>query len=328
MLVCPKRSWEMPSSLITPETVYANRRAFLRGMAGALAISPLACAHGSENDAAERNASYERIMLQRFSGSFPAAPNPDFRDGGRPITAAEWATGYNNFYEFGTNKQRVKTEVAEFEPYPWAVEVSGLVHRPATFDLGQLMAMEHEERVYRHRCVERWAMTVPWSGFPLRRLLERVAPMGSAKYVAFLSFDRPEQASGIRKQKWYPWPYYEALRISEAAHDLAFLATGLYGKPLPKQNGAPVRLVVPWKYGYKSAKSITKIVFTEKQPDTFWVDIAPGEYTFLSNVNPDVPHPRWNQATEKLIGTDQEVATQLFNGYSEVASLYASADGR
>ncbi|MEL6545105.1 MAG: protein-methionine-sulfoxide reductase catalytic subunit MsrP [Myxococcota bacterium] len=321
-----KRAWDISSSLITPESVYSNRRQFIGALAGALAVGPN-CA-SAEQQAADANARYESQMLGRFSDLFPAPLQDAYADGGRPLTAPDWATGFNNFYEFGTNKQRVQVEVADFQPTPWSVEVSGLVQRPLKLDLDDLMRIGLEERIYRHRCVEAWAMTVPWTGFPVKKLMDRASPLGSAKYVAFLSFNRPEQASGIRKQKWYRWPYYEALRVSEAAHPLAFFATGLYGKPLPKQNGAPIRLVVPWKYGYKSAKSITKIVFTEKKPNTFWVDLAPAEYTFLSNVNPDVPHPRWSQATEKLIGTDERVPTQLFNGYGEVASLYASADGR
>ncbi|MEM6730657.1 MAG: protein-methionine-sulfoxide reductase catalytic subunit MsrP [Myxococcota bacterium] len=329
MKVLEKRIWDVPASRITPEAHYRNRRQFLRDGAQTLVAGALlGCAHAQEREAARRNQRYEQGMLERFGHLYPASPHPDFATSDRALTDAAWATGYNNFYEFGTNKQKVQVNVGPFEPTPWQVEVTGLVHKPAVFDLDALMRLGLEERVYRHRCVEAWAMTVPWTGFPLRSLLQRVEPMASAKYVRFASFNRPEQAIGIRNQKWYPWPYYEALRISEATHRLTFLATGVYGKPLPKQNGAPVRLVVPWKYGYKSAKSITRIELTEKKPDTFWVDLAPAEYTFLSNVNPRIPHPRWSQATERLIGTDQNVATQLFNGYAEVASLYRDREGR
>ncbi|MDX1567946.1 MAG: protein-methionine-sulfoxide reductase catalytic subunit MsrP, partial [Longimicrobiales bacterium] len=203
-------------------------------------------------------------------------------------------------------------------------EVAGEVENPGTFDVADLeRELGLEERIYRHRCVEAWAMTVPWTGFPLRKLLDRVQPLSSANYIRFVSFDRPEQAVGQRTQNWYPWPYYEALRMDEARNELTMVVTGIYGEPMPKQHGAPVRIVTPWKYGYKSPKSIVRMEFVREQPPTFWNDMAPSEYGFFSNVNPEVPHPRWSQAEEEMIGTGEVYPTEVFNGYGEwVADMY------
>jgi sulfoxide reductase catalytic subunit YedY len=204
------------------------------------------------------------------------------------------------------------------------VEIGGLVEKPQTLDIDDLLRrMPHEERIYRHRCVEAWSMVVPWVGFSMKALIEEVRPFAEAKYVRFETANRPLQMSGLKNSAWYPWPYHEALHIKEAANELTMLVTGLYGKPLPRQNGAPLRLVVPWKYGYKSIKSIVKIEFLRDKPSTFWTSLAPDEYTFESNVDPTVPHPRWSQAMERDIETDNRLQTQPFNGYAEwVDGLY------
>jgi sulfoxide reductase catalytic subunit YedY len=214
--------------------------------------------------------------------------------------------------------------VDRFQIDPWPIQIGGLVENPLNLDLAELIAMfPLEERIYRLRCVEAWAMIVPWTGFPLRRLLEKVQPKAEAKFVRFQTFFRPGQARG-QSDSTYPWPYTEGLRLDEAMNDLTLVTTGLYGKPLPKQNGAPIRIVVPWKYGYKSIKSVIKIDLVDKQPQTLWETLAPDEYPFESNVNPAVPHPRWSQATERMIDTGNRVNTQIYNGYGKyVASMYA-----
>jgi sulfoxide reductase catalytic subunit YedY len=232
-------------------------------------------------------------------------------------------TNYNNFYEFSTDKREVAAESKGFVTRPWAVDVGGLVNKPQVFDLDELLKFGQEERVYRFRCVEGWSMVIPWIGFPLAKLLEKVEPMSQARYVSFQTLHDPErlpnQHTGVLS-----WPYVEGLRLDEAMHPLAILATGLYGQVLPPQDGAPIRLVVPWKYGFKSIKSIVKIEFIAQQPKTFWETLQPEEYPFESNVNPAVPHPRWSQATERMIDTGDRVKTQLFNGYGKyVAGLYA-----
>ena len=241
---------------------------------------------------------------------------------GRPITPSALATRYNNFYEFTTDKQAVHEAVQGFRTRPWTVQVTGACERPARFDVDDLIRkLGVEERVYRFRCVEAWAMTVPWTGFELRALLRRVRPLQRAKFVRFVTF--AQGAPGIESQPWYPWPYHEALTIREAAHPLTMIATGLYGAPLPTQNGAPLRVVVPWKYGFKSAKSLVRIELVERRPPTFWNSLNPEEYGFYSNVDPAVPHPRWSQGTERLLDTGERIPTLPFNGYgAEVADLY------
>jgi len=241
------------------------------------------------------------------------------------LTAEAWGTGYNNFYEFTTDKELVRHPqiIGKFVTDPWQVEVTGLCKKPFKIDPQQLIAdIGLEERVYRFRCVERWSMIVPWSGFTLRKIIEKAVPKRTAKYVKFVTAMIPKQMPGIARLPAYPWPYTEGLTMAEALHDLTFVATGIYGKPLPKQNGAPIRLVVPWKYGYKSIKSIVKIEFTAKQPKTLWETLSPEEYPFESNVDPGVPHPRWPQNIERLIGTGIQIRTQKYNGYAQVAPLY------
>lgn len=239
-----------------------------------------------------------------------------------PVTPEEVAGRYNNFYEFSEDKTAVHRLAESFRLRPWQIEVGGLVEKPRTFDLDDLAKLSPEERIYRFRCVEAWSMVVPWSGIPLARLLDQCRPLAKATHVKFTSFLRPEEAPNQKNHK-YDWPYYEGLRMDEARHDLTLLVTGAYGHALPAQHGGPVRVIVPWKYGYKSPKSIVKIELTNIEPHTFWNDQAPDEYSFLSNVDPAVPHPRWSQATERVIGTGERRATEPFNGYAEqVAALY------
>jgi len=255
------------------------------------------------------------------AGLYPVPRNEAYTFS-RDITSEETATTYNNFYEFGSHK-RISSAAQALPIRPWEITIQGQVEKPFKIGIDELLKkMPLEERVYRLRCVEAWSMVIPWSGFPMKALLDLAKPLGKAKYVKMQTFMNPDVASGQR-QHWYPWPYTEGLTIKEAANDLAFLATGMYGKPVPKQNGAPLRLAAPWKYGFKSIKSIVLFEFTEDRPTTFWEEIAPAEYGFWANVNPEVPHPRWSQETEEIVGTDKRVPTQLYNGYGEqVADLY------
>ncbi len=246
---------------------------------------------------------------------------------GNALTPYDAVAGYTNYYEFTTNKERVAGLASHFVTSPWLVQVGGLVNKPSAFDLDDLWAFEAEERIYRMRCVEAWSMVIPWVGFPLSRLLERVEPTSAARYVRFETAMDQKSMPGLYGR--FPFPYIEGLRLDEAMHDLTILATGLYGRDLPPQNGAPVRLVVPWKYGFKSLKSIVKIDLVAEMPTSFWMEAGPSEYGFWANVNPEVPHPRWSQATERLIGVDRRVETLFMNGYAdEVASLYDDLEAR
>jgi sulfoxide reductase catalytic subunit YedY len=252
---------------------------------------------------------------------YPVERNPRYQVD-REITPAGLVTTYNNYYEFGSSK--TIWEKAQALPIrPWTVRIDGMVEKPVEIGFEDLLAkMPLEERVYRLRCVEAWSIVIPWSGFPLKALVDFARPLSSAKYLKMVTFQNPEVASGQRAS-WYPWPYVEGLTIAEATNELAFITTGLYGKPVPKQNGAPLRLAVPWKYGFKSVKAIVHFEFTDQQPFNFWQEIAGNEYGFWANVNPEVPHPRWSQATERVIGTDERIPTRLYNGYAEyVAGLY------
>ncbi len=302
-------------SEITPEHIYLNRRQLIAGM-GAMAAASLlgACA-------AEPNG--------QPSGATPTpAPGPTARAEqlADQLTPRDDVTGYINFYEFSLSKTKVQDLAQDFITSPWEVEVSGLVNNPRTFNLEDIRAFEQEERIYRMRCVEAWSMVIPWNGFPLSKLLEVVEPTSEARFVRFETLYDPEQMPG-QKTGVLDWPYVEGLRLDEAMHDLTILATGLYGKDLPPQNGAPVRLVVPWKYGFKSIKSIVKIDLVAEMPMSSWMAAAPNEYGFYANVNPNVPHPRWSQATERVIGKGGRRKTELFNGYAEeVAHLYAGMD--
>jgi sulfoxide reductase catalytic subunit YedY len=290
-----RRGWEIADRLATPEHAMLSRRDALSA-AAAMTILP--------NLAARADVPVNKTF-----------------DPGRPVTDAKYSTTYNNYYEFGESKNIWKDAQA-LKQRPWTVKLDGLMAKPRTVDLDDLLKqMPLEERVYRHRCVEAWAMTVPWTGFPLAALLKAAEPLGSAKFVVFETA-QDKVMSGL-DAPFYPWPYMEGVTIDEAANDLAFISTGMYGKPLPPQNGGPIRLTLPWKYGFKSAKAIIRISFTEKRPTTFWESIGPSEYGFWANVNPAVAHPRWSQASERLLGSDERVPTLIFNGYAEqVAGLY------
>jgi sulfoxide reductase catalytic subunit YedY len=258
-----------------------------------------------------------------YTAAHPGARNAAFPLD-RDLTRESIAASYNNFYEFTEVKNRVWRMVHSFAARPWSVEVTGLVEKPLTLDVEDLVAkLAVEERLYRHRCVEAWAMAVPWSGIPMKKFIEHVKPLRSARYVRMVSFNRPEEAPGFDNAAWYPWPYVEGLTLEEATNELTLLATGIYGHPLTKQHGAPIRLVTPWKYGFKSIKSIVRFEFVDEQPPTFWNRVIPKEYGFFANVDPKVSHPRWSQATERLIGTGKKVKTLPYNGYGEyVAGLY------
>jgi sulfoxide reductase catalytic subunit YedY len=300
--------WHLPAQLITPEAAFHNRRKFLQqmGIAGAgLLAAP-------------------QLLAAEAKKGYPHPRNPAFNPGWT-LTDEKVASNYINFYEFSLQKTKVKELTGKFITSPWPIQIKGLCENPMTIDAAELIdTMPIEERVYRFRCVEAWAMIVPWTGFPLSKLIEKAKPRSEAKFVRFETANRPDQMPGIRDLPRYPWPYFEGLRMDEAMHPLTLVATGIYGKPLPKQHGAPVRLVVPWKYGYKSIKSIVTVEFVDKQPKTFWETLQPEEYPFESNVNPAVPHPRWSQATERMIDTNDRVRTKPFNGYGDqVAKLYA-----
>ncbi len=244
----------------------------------------------------------------------------------REVTDAEYATTYNNYYEFGSSKN-IWQKAQALPIRPWMVTIDGMVEKEMQIGVDELLAkMPLEERLYRHRCVEAWSMAVPWSGFQLSALVDLARPLGSAKYLRMETFHDPDNARG-QAASWYPWPYIEGLTLAEARNELAFIATGLYGKVMPKQNGAPLRLAAPWKYGFKSTKGIVRFSFTDQRPKTFWETVGPREYGFWANVNPEVPHPRWSQASERVLGTDGRVETQLFNGYGEfVADLYTGME--
>ncbi len=308
-------------SEITPEEVYLSRRRFIK--AGALAAgSLLLAACGASNSGQEPVPTAVPGSVETLLPT-PSAATDEL---GSPLTSFEAITNYNNYYEFTTSKEGVARLAEGFRTSPWSVEVGGLVNKPRTFDLDDLFAFEQEERIYRLRCVEAWSMVIPWVGFPLHKLLAEVEPASQAKYVRFETVFDPEQMPG-QKRATFPWPYVEGLRLDEAMHDLTLMATGLYGKALLPQNGAPLRLVVPWKYGFKSIKSIVRIDLVEEMPVSLWMDAAPQEYGFYANVNPDVAHPRWSQATERRIGAGQRIETLPFNGYGEeVASLYEGMD--
>ena len=308
--VMVRPGWSLPDTRVTPETCWRNRREFLRqlGYGGAFALA---------------TASGTRLLAAEAKGGGRPRRNPDFDPGWR-LTNEKVARTYNNFYEFSLDKEAVSKLAPRLTTAPWPLEIGGLVEKPMTLEAAELAGQfGQEERVYRFRCVEAWAMVVPWTGFPLSKLIEQVRPKSEAKFIRFQTFNRPDEAPGMRQLRSYPWPYSEGLRMDEAQHPLTLLATGIYGKPLAKQHGAPVRLVVPWKYGYKSIKSIVKIEFVAEQPATFWETLAADEYPFESNVNPKVPHPRWSQAFDRLIDTGDRVRTQAYNGYgNEVAKLY------
>jgi sulfoxide reductase catalytic subunit YedY len=314
MLIRTRRSWEIPERKATPEAVFRDRRRLVAGMA----LGPILLAGSSL--AGLRPARAE-TPADPSAKLYPVARNEAFKLD-RPLTDEKWATSWNNFYEFNSSKD-VVDDARALPIRPWSVKIDGMVAQPMDIAIDDLLAkMPLEERLYRHRCVEAWSMAVPWSGFPLKALVAMAQPSAGAKYLRMETFENPDVAPG-QKETWYPWPYVEGLTLAEATHDLAFIATGVYGKPLPAQNGSPLRLAVPWKYGFKSIKSIVRFTFTDEQPMNFWQALQASEYGFWANVNPQVPHPRWSQAHERVLGSDEVVATQLFNGYAdEVAGLY------
>jgi sulfoxide reductase catalytic subunit YedY len=318
---------KIKSSEITPEHVYLSRREFLKsmGILGGTAALLAACAPPSTplapTNAVESAAEPTSIVKNT---PFVSSTTDELGD---PLNKFEDITNYNNYYEFSVDKAAVARLSEGYPTSPWEVRVGGLVNNPKAFSIDDLKVFEIEERIYRLRCVEAWSMVIPWTGFPLRKLLEVVEPKVEAKFVRFETIYDLDGMPGIKRNPWYEWPYVEGLRMDEAMNDLAILATGLYGKDLLPQNGAPVRLVVPWKYGFKSIKSIVKIDLVETMPVSLWMAAAPHEYGFYANVNPNVDHPRWSQATERRIGEFGRRDTLMFNGYEEeVAYLYEGMD--
>ncbi len=319
MLIKSRRGWELPEHLVTPESLFLNRRKFISGAAtiggGALTMAAAGPVLAKSTKIKDPN-----------QDLYPAQRNMRYRVK-RDITPEKFSAKYNNFYEFGSHKE-IYRAAQKLKTRPWAVTLDGMVEKPQTIDFDKLIrAMPLEERVYRLRCVEAWSMAVPWTGFPLRSLVEFARPLSGAKYLRMETFHDKDMAPGQR-QVWYPWPYIEGLTMAEAMNELAFIVTGVYGKPAAKQFGAPLRLAVPWKYGFKSIKSIVKFTFTDKRPKTFWEEVQGQEYGFWANVNPKVPHRRWSQATERVLGTNTRVPTMLYNGYGEfVADLYKDIKG-
>jgi methionine sulfoxide reductase catalytic subunit len=318
MYVIRRRGWELPEHLATPEHIFFNRRAFLAATGAAAAAGAAAMTLSPELALAQRIAN----LPDPTKDLYPVKRNEKYVLD-RPITDETVNTTYNNFYEFGSSKTIAKAAQA-LRLRPWIIKIDGMVEKPQEIGIDDLIRkVPLEERLYRHRCVEAWSMAVAWSGFPFAKLVELARPLSSAKYVRMETFLDPSTASGQR-QTWYPWPYVEGLTMAEATNELAFLVTGAYGKPVAKSMGAPLRLAVPWKYGFKSIKSIKRFTFTAQRPKSFWEELQGAEYGFWANVNPEVPHPRWSQATEELIGHGGERRpTILFNGYGEyVAHLY------
>jgi sulfoxide reductase catalytic subunit YedY len=311
-----KKSLDVPWSEITPPKFYLNRRDFLRatGIAGAATVGSGVLGLAWPSNTALAGAKIDGIQKSKFSTNEKITPYND-------------VTHYNNFYEFSTDKEGPAELARNFRTRPWTVEIDGLVSRKKTLDVDSIIKLASpEERIYRHRCVEGWSIVVPWVGFSLSTLLKQVEPLGKAKFVEFTSVYDPNQMPG-QKERVLDWPYVEGLRLDEAMHPLTLLCFGMYGEALPNQDGAPLRIVVPWKYGFKSAKAIVKITFTEKQPINTWNKTAPNEYGFYSNVNPTVDHPRWSQARERRLGEFFKRPTLMFNGYGDqVASLYSGMD--
>ena len=318
MLIRNKRPWEIPESKVTPEAAFLDRRSFLAGSLAAAggAMLPAAAARAEEDPSA---------------GLYPVPNNPAYT-AERAIAPEDITAYYNNFYEFNSpydfSFSKNIAEAAQALPIrPWEIRIEGEVEEPFTIGIDELMGkVSLEERIYRHRCVEAWSMVIPWSGFAMKELVELARPLSSARFIYMETFLNPEVAPGQRG-KSYPWPYREGVTMEEATNELAFLVTGVYNKPALKQFGAPLRLALPWKYGFKSIKSIVRFRFDSRQPETFWHEVLPREYGFWANVNPQVPHRRWSQATERDIGTGDRHPTVLFNGYGEqVAHLYAGME--
>ena len=324
MFIKKRRSWELPESAVTPESAALSRRGAIKAAGAAIAFGALAACEDSPPGA----------QINSATGAAPGVGDPSARlypftrnaryVNDRPLTAENIVTGYNNYYEFSFDKN-VRAAAQALNTRPWQVSIEGMVEREFKVDIDRLLAaMPKEERIYRHRCVEAWSFIAPWSGFPLKALVDYAKPLSGATYVEMKTFlDR--NVAPNQRQIFYPWPYTEGLTMAEAANELAFMVTGAYGRPLEKQNGAPLRLTVPWKYGFKSIKSVNRIIFTDRRPTSYWEAVGPEEYGFWANVNPEVPHPRWSQASEELLGTGLRIPTRLYNGYAEqVASLYTN----
>jgi sulfoxide reductase catalytic subunit YedY len=313
MNVIRRRGWEIPERFATPEHLFFNRRAFLAGGAAALALAPRTAGAQRVSDLAN--------LPDPTADLYSAKRNEKYTLD-RPITDEKINAHYNNFYEFNSSKE-VADQAQKLPIRPWMVKIDGMVEKPMEVGIDDLIRkLTLEERTYRHRCVEAWSMAIAWTGFPFSKLVDFAKPLGSAKYVEMQTFNDPKVAPGLR-QRWYPWPYIEGLTMAEATNDLAFLATGAYGHPMAKQHGAPLRLAVPWKYGFKSIKSIVRFTFTDKRPKGMWEALQGSEYGFWANVNPAVPHPRWSQATEEVIGTGERRPTLIYSGYGDyVADIY------
>lgn len=318
MQLIHRRGWEIPERLATPEHLALNRRSVLAGAASALVLLTPAALAQRVSDLAK--------LPDPTADLYPAKRNETYKLD-RPITSEKINADYNNFYEFGTSKH-IAVAAEKLQTRPWTVKIDGMVEKPFEIGIDDLIRkMTLEERTYRHRCVEAWSMAIAWTGFPFAKLVDLAKPLGSAKFVRMDTFLNPKMAPG-QYVSWFPWPYVEGLTMAEATNELAFLVTGAYGHPLAKQHGAPLRLAVPWKYGFKSIKSIVRVSFVERQPVGMWEKIQPSEYGFWANVNPKVPHPRWSQASEELIGTGERRPTMLFNGYGEyVAGIYKGMEG-
>ena len=306
MFLKKQKIWNIKESNITSERFFKSRRKILKNLAvGSLFVPGTSL-----------------ISFPAFSSFYPPTSNNSYKVD-RELTKESLATTYTNFYEFGSSKN-IWRRASQLKTDPWLLTIDGLVNKPITIDLNDLLKKIGgiEERIYRFRCVEAWSMTVPWAGFPLNKILALVEPKTGAKFLKFETFFNPDIAPG-QKQNWYPWPYQEGITIEEAQNDLTFIATGIYGKELPNQNGAPLRLVLPWKYGFKSIKAIVKISFVNERPLGLWEKLAPKEYGFWANVNPNVPHPRWSQKSEQQLGMDGRIPTIIYNGYGHyVASMY------
>jgi sulfoxide reductase catalytic subunit YedY len=324
MLIKKKSGIEIPSSEITPYHVYLSRRTFMKGTTAVAAGALLAACRPEPPTS---NTNFEPTGVNASDG--PGEVSTTLDELGNPLNSYQDITNFNNYYEFSQTKEYVAQLAADFPTSPWQVEVSGLAQNPGTYDIDDIRTkFAQQERIYRLRCVEGWSMVIPWVGFPLAQLLQEVEPTSRATHVRFETILAPDKMQGQRSP-WFEWPYVEGLRLDEAMNDLTLLATGLYGEALPPQNGAPIRLVLPWKYGFKSIKGIVRIELVDYEPQSLWMAVAPNEYGFYANVNPNVPHPRWSQATERRIGELSRRETLLFNGYEEqVAQLYEGLDLR
>lgn len=334
MLIRVPRIWDLPDHLVTPERTYLDRRTFLKGAGkiagGAFLGSALAQLLGCEDTLQPRFTMKAEIPTSTNLIGTGITRNPKFLDAGRPLSVEEAVAAFNNYYEFGVTK-RISAAAQALPIAPWTIEVTGLVNNPKTYAIEDLAKrFPHEERVYKHRCVEAWSMTVPWTGFPMHLLMKEVDPKAEAKYVRFQSYFNKDVMPGPGfGGDTLPWPYRENLRVDEMANELAFFATGIYGHDLPKQHGAPICARMPWKYGYKGAKSIVKIEFTAERTPTFWNTLSPDEYDMEANINPLKPHPRWTQASERVLDFGDEnswmrIPTLAYNGYGEyVAHMYA-----